>query len=305
MTTPENSQANLSQFKSGMVAIVGAPNAGKSTLLNRILGQKISITSKKPQTTRNRILGILDRPRAQFVFLDTPGIHRASNALNVRIVDVALSTLVDADLVLLVVDGADPDQQADAYLLQKIKAHHPKVVLALNKTDIISKPDQLISIDQWSKAYTFEAIVPISAAKGTQVEDLLNAMEKWMPLGPPLFPPGQLTDLPERFIAAEMIREKAFRLTGQEIPYAIAVTVDEFKEEKEGRLIRIHASIHVERQSQKGIVIGKQGQKLKEIGEAARKEIERMVGTKVFLKLFVRVQKNWTKDTKALQRFGY
>jgi GTPase len=288
-----------------MVAIVGAPNAGKSTLLNRILGQKISITSKKPQTTRNRILGILDRPGAQLVFLDTPGVHQASNPLNVRIVDVALSTLADADLVLLMTDAGDPAADVDHYLIKKLKELNPRTLLALNKIDLIPKPGLLSMMEQWSNAYAFEAMIPISAAKGTQVDDLLDAMEACLPKGPPLFPPGQLTDLPERFIAAEMIREKAFRLTGQEIPYAIAVTVDAFKEENNGRLIRIYATIHVERDSQKGIVIGKQGKKLKQIGEAAREEIQRMVGAKVFLKLFVRVQKNWSRDTKALRRFGY
>lgn len=303
--TPHHIMEDYRDFRSGMVAIVGAPNAGKSTLLNRILGQKISITSKKPQTTRNRILGILDRPKAQLIFLDTPGVHRASNPLNVRIVEVALSTLADADLVLLMVDVGDPAADADNYLIKKIKGQNPRTILALNKIDLIPKPKLLAMMDKWSGRYTFEAMIPISAANGTQVDALLDAMENSLPQGPPLFPPGQLTDLPERFIAAEMIREKAFRLTGQEIPYAIAVTVDEFKEENDGRLIRIHASIHVERDSQKGIVIGKQGGKLKQIGEAARKEIQRMVGTKVFLKLFVRVQKNWSKDTKALRRFGY
>lgn len=296
---------NYRDFRSGMVAIVGAPNAGKSTLLNRILGQKISITSKKPQTTRNRILGILDRPNSQLIFLDTPGVHQASNPLNVRIVEVALSTLADADLVLLMVDASDPAIEADNYLIKKIKGRNPRTLLALNKIDLIPKPKLLNMMEHWSKAYAFEAMIPISAAKGTQVDDLLAAMETCLPQGPPFFPPGQLTDLSERFIAAEMIREKAFRLTGQEIPYAIAVTVDEFKEENSGRLIRIHATIHVERDSQKGIVIGNQGKKLKQIGEAAREEIQRMVGTKVFLKLFVRVQKNWSKDTKALRRFGY
>jgi GTP-binding protein Era len=296
---------NDQDFRSGMVAIVGAPNAGKSTLLNRILGQKISITSKKPQTTRNRILGILDRPKSQLIFLDTPGVHRASNPLNVRIVEVALSTLADADLVLLMVDASDPAVEADNYLIKKIKGRNPRTLLALNKIDLIPKPKLLNMMEHWSKTYAFEAMIPISAAKGTQVDDLLAAMEACLPQGPPFFPPGQLTDLSERFIAAEMIREKAFRLTGQEIPYAIAVTVDEFKEENSGRLIRIHATIHVERDSQKGIVIGNQGKKLKQIGEAAREEIQRMVGTKVFLKLFVRVQKNWSKDTKALRRFGY
>jgi GTP-binding protein Era len=292
-------------FKSGFVAIVGAPNVGKSTLLNRMLGQKISITSKKPQTTRNRILGILDRPRGQFVFLDTPGVHRASKPLNVRIVDVALSALADVDLILVMADVTAPHTDAEQYMVKKLKAHKTPALLALNKIDRVPKERLLEQIDAWSRQFSFKEIVPISALHGQQVENLVAAMELALPCGPPMYPPGSLTDMPERFIAAEMIREKAFRMTGEEIPYSVAVTVDEFKEEKGGKLVRILSTIHVERDSQKGMIIGKGGHKLKEIGQAARKEIERMVGTKVFLKLFVRVQKNWSKDTKALRRFGY
>lgn len=292
-------------FRSGFVAILGAPNAGKSTLLNRMLGQKLSITSKKPQTTRNRILGVVHRSGAQVVFLDTPGIHRAKNPLNVRIVDAALGTLSEADLVLLVVDAQMPDKPSEQLLLDKLAQQNLPVLLALNKIDLVPRQDLLAQIEHWSQRFPFTAVVPISAKSGEQVDRLQAAMEDNLPEGPPFFPPESLTDLPSRFIAAEMIREKAFRLTGQEIPYAVAVTIDSFKEEKQGALIRIHASIHVERDSQKGIVIGKQGAKLKQIGEAARKEIEEMLGSKVFLKLFVRVQKNWTKDTRALRKFGY
>jgi len=292
-------------FRSGFVAILGAPNAGKSTLLNRMLGQKLSITSKKPQTTRNRILGVVHRSGAQVVFLDTPGIHRAKNPLNLRIVDAALGTLSEADLVLLVVDAQMPDKPSEQLLLDKLAQQNLPVLLALNKIDLVPRQDLLAQIEHWSQRFPFTAVVPISAKSGEQVDRLQAAMEDNLPEGPPFFPPESLTDLPTRFIAAEMIREKAFRLTGQEIPYAVAVTIDSFKEEKQGALIRIHASIHVERDSQKGIVIGKQGAKLKQIGEAARKEIEEMLGSKVFLKLFVRVQKNWTKDTRALRKFGY
>lgn len=292
-------------FKSGFVAIVGAPNAGKSTLLNRMLGQKIAITSKKPQTTRNRILGVLDRPEAQMIFLDTPGIHRAEKLLNVRIVETALAALTDADVALVMLDAATPNSDAETYLIQKLKEVNTPTLLALNKIDLIPKPELLQIIDRWSQNHAFKAIVPISAAKGDQVDTLIGTMTELLPAGPPFYPPGSLTDMTERFIAGEMIREKAFRLTGEEIPYAVAVTIDTFKEEKNGRLIKIEATLHVERNSQKGIIIGKGGSKLKQIGEAARKEIERMVGTKVFLKLFVRVQKNWSRDAKALQRFGY
>lgn len=301
VNTTDDAQA----FKSGFVAILGAPNAGKSTLLNRMLGQKISITSKKPQTTRNRILGVVHRSGSQMVFLDTPGIHRAKNPLNLRIVDAALSTLTEVDLVLLMVDVQTPDDASERLLLNKLDQQRLPVVLALNKIDQVKGPDLLLQIEAWSKRFPFVAVVPISAKNGEQVDRLQDVMDSNLPVGPPFFPPDSLTDLPMRFIAAERIREKAFRLTGQELPYAVAVTIDSFKEEKKGSLIRIHASIHVERDSQKGIVIGKQGAKLKQIGEAARKEIEEMLESKVFLKLFVRVQKNWTKDTRALRKFGY
>ncbi|MDX2455178.1 GTPase Era [Desulfosarcina sp.] len=292
-------------FRSGFVAILGAPNAGKSTLLNRLLGQKISITSKKPQTTRNRILGVVHRTGSQMVFLDTPGIHRAKNPLNARIVDAALSTLSEVDLVLLVVDSQTPDELSEQLLRDKLSQQRIPVLLALNKIDQVQRPALLSQIERWSGLSPFAAVVPISAKNGEQVDRLMDAMEAILPAGAPFFPPESVTDLPTRFIAAEMIREKAIRLTGQEIPYAVAVTIDSFKEDKKGALIRIHATIHVERDSQKGIVIGRQGAKLKQIGEAARQEIEKMLDTNVFLKLFVRVQKNWTRDTKALRKFGY
>jgi len=292
-------------FKSGFITIIGAPNAGKSTLLNQILGQKLSITSKKPQTTRNRILGIAHQPEAQLIFLDTPGVHASKTPLNLRIVEVALSTLGDVDLVLLLADVTQPDPSSESLLLQALKSQEQPVVLAINKIDLVPKTDLLGHIDSWHQAYPFQAIVPISAKTGDQVDTLLAAMTASLPPGPPLFPESMMTDMPERFIAGEMIREKAFRLTGQEIPYAVAVTIDVFEAQKKGKLIAIQATIHVEHDSQKGIIIGKKGSKIKQIGEAARKEIERLVGTRVFLKLFVRVQKNWTKDGKALRRFGY
>jgi GTP-binding protein Era len=292
-------------FKAGFIAIVGPPNAGKSTLLNRMLGMKISITSKKPQTTRNRILGVLHRPGAQFVFVDTPGVHDASRPLNVRIVDQAVSAIADCDLVMFMVDASSHMPKAETLILEKIKAVNTPVVLVLNKTDLVSKEAVLLQLDLWKNEHDFVDMIPISARKGTQVEHLLAEMEKELPENPPFFPEDALTDVPERFLAAELIREKVFRLTGEEIPYASAVTIDSFSEEDRDKLVTIHATIHVERDSQKGIIIGKQGAKLKEIGTAARKDLERMLDTKVFLKLFVRVQKNWSRDTKALDRFGY
>ena len=292
-------------FRSGFVAIVGAPNAGKSTLLNRMLGQKLAITSKKPQTTRNRILGIVHRPAAQVVFLDTPGVHRATVPLNVRIVDAALATLDEADLILLVVDAHTPDRQSEQLLLDRLRPRSLPVLLALNKIDRLSRPAILPLIERWSAVFAFADVVPVCAKSGEQVERLLELMQRALPAGPPFFPPDSLTDLPTRFVVAEMIREKAFRLTGQEIPYAVAVTVDAFKEAQAGAPVRIHATIHVERESQKAIVIGRRGAKLKQIGQSARQEIEDLLEAQVFLKLFVRVQKNWTRDTRALRRFGY
>ena len=292
-------------FHSGFVALVGAPNAGKSTLLNRMLGEKISITSRKPQTTRNRIMGIVHRPASQLVFIDTPGVHRAQQPLNVRIVDTALSALGDVDLILLVADPLHPDLPAENFLLGRLAETGKPVILAVNKMDRLT-PDQLIeTLDRWSKRHAFKHIVPISALHGTQVDDLLLIMEEMLPEGPPFYADDMLTDSAERFIVAELIREKVFRLTGQEIPYATAVTVDVFKETRQGKMVRITATIHVERDSQKGMAIGRGGKKLKQIGQAAREDIEKLLGIKVYLELFVRVQKNWTRDTRAMRKFGY
>ena len=294
-----------SDFKSGYVAIAGTPNAGKSTLLNRMLGEKISITSKKPQTTRNRILGVLHRPDAQMVFFDTPGVFHAKDKLNTRIVDTAFSAVADADLILVVIDVAQPDVNAERFLVKRLGDEKKPVLLALNKIDLVEKSSLLVSIDKWTAMYQFHDVVPISAKNGIQINELILAMKSVLPLGPPYFPEDTLTDVSERFLAAEMIREQVFRSTGEEIPYATAVTVDVFKEKNKGNLVKIEATIHLERDSQKGIVIGKKGSKLKQIGVQSREQIERMLGTKIYLKLFVRVQKNWRKDTKAIRRFGY
>jgi GTP-binding protein Era len=296
---------SLKPFKSGFVAIIGAPNVGKSTLLNRLLGEKLSITSQKPQTTRNRILGIVHRPGAQLVFIDTPGIHRAKSPLNTRIVRTALASLDDADLILLVVDAFKPDHPSETLLLEALKKHSQPVFLVLNKIDRVAKPPLLDLIRQWARQRRFLEVVPVSAKRGTQVELLLAAMEKHLPQGPPYYADDSLTDVPQRFIAAEIIREKVFRLTGQEIPYATAVTIEAFSGNRDAPPVRILATIHVERESQKGIVIGRGGTLLKRIGQSARRDLERMLDSKVYLKLFVRVQKNWSKDGKALRKFGY
>ena len=294
-----------SDFKSGYVAIAGTPNAGKSTLLNRMLGEKISITSKKPQTTRNRILGVLHRSDAQMVFFDTPGVFQAKDKLNTRIVNAAFAAVADADLILAVIDAAQPDIDAERFLVKRLRGQNKPVVLALNKVDLVEKPDLLEIIAKWADAYHFHEVVPISAKNGIQIDELISAMVSILPQGPPYFPEDTLTDASQRFLAAEMIREQVFRLTGEEIPYATAVTVDSFKEKRKSKLVKIEATIHLERDSQKGIVIGKRGSKLKQIGVQSREQIEQMLGTKVYLKLFVRVQKHWRKDTKAIRRFGY
>ena len=269
------------------------------------MGEKLSITSRKPQTTRNRILGIRHSPQSQLVFIDTPGVHKAADLFNLRIVETALATIGDADVVLIIVDVSRPDPTSEVTVVNKIKVEKKPVILVLNKIDLVKKSDLLNQIDQWSKSFSFDEIVPVSATDGTQVDRLITLLEEIVPKGPPFFPEDALTDQPERFIASEMIREKIFRMTGEEIPYSTAVTIDEFKEEKNGSLIRIHASIHMERASQKGIIIGKKGRMLKSIGEKSRLEMERFFNTKIFLKLFVRVQKNWRKDTRALKKFGY
>ncbi len=290
-------------FKAGFIAIVGAPNAGKSTLLNTVLGQKISITSKKPQTTRDRILGVVERPHAQVIFVDTPGIHRAHSLLNKKIVDQALSAVDDVDAILLMIDVTSRDIESEALIIEQLQKRAKAVVLALNKIDLVKGNEILPLIARYASLHEFKAVVPVSAKTGDQTEKLLAEVEQCLPSGPRLFPKDTLTDVSQRFIAGEMIREKVFRLTGMEIPYSIAVTVDAFTEKP--RLTEIHATIHVDRDSQKGIIIGKGGQMLKQIGAKARMDIQRMTGTKVMLKLFVRVTKNWSRDERIMKEFGY
>lgn len=302
MNLSENAQP---PFHSGFVALIGAPNAGKSTLMNRMLKEKISITSKKPQTTRNRILGVLHRPNCQMVFMDTPGVHPSEKPLNVQMVQTALGAVSEADLLVVLIDCERSRIEAEKLLVQQLSKTAKPALLALNKIDLVDKQDLLALMDRWQKQASFKALLPISAKTGEGVEALLDEMEPRLPEGPPYFPPDALTDVPERFLAAEMIRERVFRTTGEEIPYAVAVVVESFKEKKDGSLITIHATIHVERDSQKAIIIGKGGHKIKQIGIESRQHIERMLATQVNLKLFVRVQKNWTRDTRAIRRFGY
>jgi GTP-binding protein Era len=269
------------------------------------LGQKVAITSEKPQTTRHRILGITHLPQAQLIFLDTPGIHRAKGPLNVHMVEVAMGVLSDVDLVLFMTDAASRDEVSDTMILKTLKHKNLPAILTINKVDLVDKEILLPLIDRWRGVYAFKAIVPVSALHRIQIEELVSEMVEALPEGPQYYPQDIITDVPERVIAGEMIREKVFRMTGEEVPYGVAVTVESFKERPGKDLIDIQATIHVERESQKPIIIGKGGKKLKRIGELARKDIERMVGCRVFLELWVRVQRNWTKDERAVRRLGY
>lgn len=290
-------------FQSGFVGIIGAPNAGKSTLINQVLGQKISITSKKPQTTRDRILGIINRPLSQIIFVDTPGIHKSTNLLNKRIIDQAMMALEDVDIILFMVDAANRNYSAEKLIISQLNKTKKQVVLALNKIDLTKKAQIYNFVEEFQKTYNFKAIIPISAKKNIQIKNLLEEVEILLPKGQRLFPEETFTDVSEKFMVKEIIREKVFRMTGMEIPYSSAVTVDSFAVER--KLIVIHASIHVVRDSQKGIIIGKKGSMLSKIGSRARKDIEQMTGQKVLLKLFVKVTKNWIGNAKMLNEFGY
>jgi GTPase len=290
-------------FRSGFVAIIGAPNAGKSTLLNQVLGQKISITSKKPQTTRDRILGIVNRPESQIVFVDTPGIHKSNTLLNQRIVDQALQAVEDVDLVLFMVDAVSRNHAAEKQIISRLNQVKKPVILALNKIDIADRQTLYKQVESFSPLFDFAAVVPVSARQNIQVDRLMDEVEMHLPAGPRLFPEETFTDVSEKFLVKEIIREKVFRLTGMEIPYSSAVTVDAFEVEK--KLIVIYASIHVVRDSQKGIIIGKKGAMLSRIGTQARLDMEKMLGSKVLLKLFVKVTKDWVSNHRILSEFGY
>jgi GTP-binding protein Era len=288
--------------RAGFVTIVGRPNVGKSTLLNRLVGQKVAIVTEKPQTTRNRILAIANTPRAQLVFFDTPGIHKPKHEMNRRMVDVAIRSLKNVDLGLLLVDVTEPFGGGDEFVLERVREAKVPMVLALNKVDRVRKPEILPLIDDYRKRHEFQDIVPISARSGENVDALVSVLEEKLPEGEPLYPPDTLTDLPERFFVSEIVREKILETTRQEIPYSTAVVIDSWEEGE--KLTRIEASILVERESQKGIVVGKGGSMLKGIGTAARQDIEAFLGTRVFLGLHVRVRSEWRENERFLSELG-
>ena len=300
----------LENFKSGVVAIVGPPNAGKSTLLNTLLGQKISIVTAKPQTTRNRILGVVSHSDYQIVLLDTPGLHAAREPLNREMMRIAMESLTEVDAVLFLVDVSLPppekkrverDREFSVWLEKVISP----AIMVLNKIDLVDRKTLLPMIEGYAALYPFKAIVPVSALKGSGCSELIAELLQLLPFGPQYFPDDIPTDASERFLASEIIREKVFQKTGQEIPYSSAVLIDSFKEDTEKGMVTIHATIVVEKDSQKGIIIGKGGRKLQEIGTAARKEIEELVDMKVLLKLWVKVHKNWSQDERFLKELGY
>ena len=293
------------QFRSGFVAMVGRPNVGKSTLLNRILGQKIAITSNKPQTTRNRILGIHNFAGGQALFVDTPGIHKAKSKLNRFMVDQAIGACADVDLILFLVEAQTSLGPGDEYILNLFEKMSVPVFLVINKIDLVEPPKLLGLISSYVERFEFVEVIPISARTGDGVEKILALVEARLDEGPQYYAGDELTDLPERFIAAELIREKIMRRTNEEIPYGVGVKVESFEEQPEKNLVVIQATIHVERDSHKKIIVGKGGQMIKKIGQEARADIERMLATRVFLELFVRVDKDWSQNERMLRELGY
>jgi GTP-binding protein Era len=299
----ETTSSETTSFKSGFVAIVGRPNAGKSTLVNALVKSQVSIVTPVPQTTRNRILGILHRPDAQVIFMDTPGVHRPLSRLNEQMMNFVRQALADRDLAVLIVDASEKYGKGDEFVINLLREYSPRAILALNKVDRVHKPDLLPLMDRYSKLYGFEEIFPISALKGDGLEGLLEAIVQRLPEGPHYFPADEYTDQPERFLAAEIIREKVIRHTKQEMPYVTAVLIDAFEE---GALItRLHATIVVEKDSQKPIVIGAGGSRLKEIGTEARMELEKLFPPRVYLELFVKVQPQWRNNRAVIAELDY
>jgi len=292
-----------SPFKSGFITVVGRPNVGKSTLINALVGEKIAAVSDKPNTTRNRILGIRTLADAQLIFLDTPGIHKARGNLGKAMVHTAMSAVQEADIILMMVEVKDAFGKGDSFIIESL----PKpAILVINKIDKIKKGN-ILEIIERSKEYEgkFKEVIPISALNSDGIDQLLSIIANYLPEGPRYFPEDMITDQPERFIAAEFIREKIFTLTQQEIPYQTAVVIEEFEDVPEKNLVNISAVIYVERINHKGILIGKKGAMLKEIGSLARADIEKILGTKVYLELWVKVKERWSQRDNLIREFGY
>lgn len=300
-----NSEQNKHQYKSGFISIIGRPNVGKSTFLNRVIGQKIAIMSDKPQTTRNKVQGVLTTDDAQLIFIDTPGIHKPKHKLGDFMMKVAQNTLKEVDLVLFMVNAEEGFGRGEEFILEKFQSVQTPIFLVINKIDKIH-PDNLLNvIETYKEKYPFKQIIPISALEGNNVERLLEQIKEYIPEGPQYYPADQVTDHPERFIVSELIREKALHLTREEIPHSIAVVLDKMERREDKDIVNVMATVIVERDSQKGIIIGKQGSMLKEIGKRARIDIENLLGSKVFLELWVKVQKDWRNKATQLRDFGF
>lgn len=292
-------------FKSGFVTIVGRPNVGKSTFLNNVIGQKIAIMSDKPQTTRNKVQGVYTTDDSQIVFIDTPGIHKPKHKLGEFMLKVSKNALREVEVIMFMVNATQKLGAGDKYIMEMLKGTKTPVFLVVNKIDAVH-PDELLKfIESFKNEFEFAEIVPISALQGNNVQKLLDTLKKYLPEGPQYYPADQVTDHPERFIIAELIREKVLHLTRDEVPHSVAVEIEKISKDQEKDLVHINASIIVERDSQKGIVIGKRGALLKEIGTRARKDIETLLGSKVFLELWVKVQKDWRDRASQLRDYGY
>ncbi|WP_277587186.1 GTPase Era [Psychrobacillus antarcticus] len=298
---------NNENYKSGFISIIGRPNVGKSTFLNRVIGQKIAIMSDKPQTTRNKVQGVLTLENSQMIFIDTPGIHIPKHKLGDFMLKVAKNTLREVDVIIFMVNAVEPRGKIDDYIMEMLENNETPVFLVINKIDQVH-PEKLVGIiESYTKKYDFAEVLPISALQGNNVDKLLETIQSYLPQGPQYYPADQVTDHPERFIISELIREKVLHLTREEIPHSIAVVIDNIKKEEdtEKDMIRVSATIIVERDSQKGIVIGKKGALLKEVGIRARKDIEMLLGTNVYLELWVKVQKDWRNKSAHLKDYGF
>lgn len=290
-------------FRSGFISIIGRPNVGKSTLLNVIVGEKIAAVSEKPNTTRNRIVGVKNLPDAQLIFLDTPGIHKAKGQLGKVMVETAMSTIGEADVILMMIEVKEPFGAGDRFIINSL----PKpAILVINKIDTVRKSEILEIISESQKFEgKFIEVIPISALRADGIDDLLSIIRKYLPEGPKYFPDNMITDRPERFLIAELIREKIFNLTREEIPYKTAVVVEDLQYVPERNLVRVSAVIYVEKDAHKGIIIGEGGKMLKRVGTLARIDIERILGAKVYLQIWVKVKERWTENTNLVREFGY
>lgn len=294
------------KFKSGFISIIGRPNVGKSTFLNRVIGQKIAIMSDKPQTTRNKVQGVLTEDDSQLIFIDTPGIHKPKHKLGEFMLKTSKNTLREVDAIMFMVNAEQKLGPGDQFIMDLLEGNDTPVFLIINKIDRVHPDELLTIIERYTEKFNFAEIVPISALEGLNVDNLLVTLKKYMPEGPQYYPADQVTDHPERFIISELIREKVLHLTREEIPHSVAVVIDKIKRDEDNAdKIRVQATIMVERNSQKGIVIGKQGAMLKQVGTRARKDIEMLLGSKVYLELWVKVQKDWRNKSTHLRDFGF